>query len=65
MPELKTIRAAVRAACRQVPERAQDKRLARALELLGVYPARARNFSLANFDAKSLQGAIVRFFNAG
>ena len=63
--DAKIIRAAVRAAGRQIPERAQDKRLARALEILGVSAARAQNFSLANFDTKSLQGAIIRFFNAG
>lgn len=58
-----TITAAVRKACNDVLESAQDKKVTRALELLGVDHEKAYNFGLAHFDTKSISKSVRRFFD--
>jgi hypothetical protein len=58
-----TIAAAVRQACNDVLENAQDKKVTRALELLGVESEKANNFGLAHFDTKSISKSVRRFFD--
>lgn len=58
-----TISAAVRQACNDVLENAQDKKVTRALELLGIEHEKAYNFGLAHFDTKSISKSVRRFFD--
>lgn len=56
------INTAVRQACRAIRLNAPDKKVAKALELLGVEREAAFNHGLAHFDSKSITKSVKAYF---
>jgi len=60
-----TVNQAVRKACKEIQRNSQSQKVEKALNLLGYGGERVYNYSLSQFDTKSITKSVQRFINQG